>query len=165
MFGLHLLLAVGLAAFADALSPLGVLGAFALVYLVLRLGRELFGVRGYLVRLERGLGFVAWYALAVLEASRDVARIALRREVAPSPAVVAVKLASRDERLVTLVAALVTLTPGTLALDYDPETGEVFVHALNAATGDEVRQAVAELEGRLLAWLGRDKMEGSDHDG
>lgn len=152
MLGLHLLLAVALAAFADMLSPLGVLGAFALVHLVLRAGKSLFGVRGYVVRLEGGLRFAAWYLLEIVRASLQVARIVLRRKVSASPAVVAVRLETRDERFVTLIAALITLTPGTLALDYDVATGTLFVHALHAKTAEEVEQAVGDLEERLLDW-------------
>ena len=41
MLGLHILLAVGLAAFADALSPLGVVAAFLVIYVALRLAIDL----------------------------------------------------------------------------------------------------------------------------
>ena len=51
MLGLHILLAVGLAAFADALSPLGVVAAFLVIYVALRLAIDLLGIRRYLRRL------------------------------------------------------------------------------------------------------------------
>ena len=57
MLGLHILLAVGLAAFADALSPLGVVAAFLVIYVALRLAIDLLGIRRYLRRLELGTTF------------------------------------------------------------------------------------------------------------
>lgn len=165
MFGLHLILAVGLAAFAGAMTPHGVAGAFILVYLVLRAGGGLFGVRAYLGRFERGVGFAGWFVLEVLKASYHVARIILRRKVAVSPAVVEVRLRSRDERRVTVIAMLVTLTPGTLAIDCDAAGGVLFVHALNAASQAEVQRSVGELEARLLAWIGERGPVGGQHDG
>ena len=82
-----------------------------------------------------------------------VARIVLGREVAPQPAVVAMRLARRDERFATLLGCLLTLTPGTMALDYRPESGLMYIHALDARTAAEVEAGVRAIERRLLRWL------------
>ena len=153
MLGLHLLLAVGLAAYADALRPLGVFAAFVAVYLALRLAIDLLGIRRYLRRLELGTAFALWFVGEIFRASVGVARIVLGREVAPQPAVVAMRLARRDERFATLLGCLLTLTPGTMALDYCPETGHMFIHALDARSAAEVETGVREIERRLLRWL------------
>ena len=88
MLGLHILLAVGLAAFADALSPLGVVAAFLVIYVALRLAIDLLGIRRYLRRLELGTTFTLWFVAEIFKASLDVARIVLGRKVAPQPAVI-----------------------------------------------------------------------------
>jgi len=138
MLGLHLLLAVGLAAYADALRPLGVFAAFVAVYLALRLAIDLLGIRRYLRRLELGTAFALWFVGEIFRASVGVARIVLGREVAPQPAVVAMRLARRDERFATLLGCLLTLTPGTMALDYRPESGLMYIHVGDARTAAEV---------------------------
>ena len=153
MLGLHILIAIGLAAFAKALTPLGVLVAFALVYVTLRFAMELLGIRPYVRRLELGVMFAAWFAREVLKASLDVARIVLSRRVAPQPAVVALQLRNPDERVATLLGCLLTLTPGTMALDYRPESGLMYIHALDARTAAEVEAGVRAIERRLLRWL------------
>ena len=162
MLGVHILLAVGLAAFADALSPLGVAAAFALILAALHLGSALLGLRPYVIRLERGVGFAAWFALAVFKAVLGVARVVLAPRVEPRPAVVAIRLREPDARVATLLGCLLTLTPGTLALDYDAERGLMYVHALDAADAEEVETNVRAIEARLLAWLhaGRDATGG-----
>jgi multicomponent Na+:H+ antiporter subunit E len=153
MLGLHILLAVGLAAFIDALSPLGVLGAFIASYLALRLGADLLGLRRYVRRLELGARFVAWFTSEVLKASIDVARIVLARRVRPQPAIIRLKLQRPDDQIATLLGCLLTLTPGTLALDYAPESGLMYIHAIDATHIDDIESSVREIESRLLEWL------------
>ncbi|PKO56534.1 MAG: cation:proton antiporter, partial [Betaproteobacteria bacterium HGW-Betaproteobacteria-21] len=48
---------------------------------------------------------------------------------------------------------LLTLTPGTLALDYDPASGVLYVHALDAGSAAEIEEGVRNIEDRLLAWM------------
>ena len=153
MLGLHLLLAVGLAAYADALRPLGVFAAFVAVYLALRLAIDLLGIRRYVRRLELGSAFALWFVGEIFRASVGVARIVLDRAVAPQPAVVAMRLARRDERFATLLGCLLTLTPGTLALDYVAERGTMYIHAIDARDAEDVKDGVRAIESRLLAWL------------
>ncbi|MFN3984003.1 MAG: Na+/H+ antiporter subunit E [Rhodocyclaceae bacterium] len=153
MLGLHILIAVGIAAFANALDPLGIVGAFVLVYLVLKLGARLISVGNYLRRLELGVGFAVWFALEIVRASIDVARLVVSARVQPSPAVIKLCLEDRREGVATLIGLLLTLTPGTMALDYDPDTGEMYIHALDAASADKVELGIRELERRLLDWM------------
>lgn len=153
MAAFHLLLALGLAAFAKTLTPVGVSVAFGLVYIVLRTGGDLFGTRRYVARLELGTTFVLWFIVEVLKASIDVARLVLARRVEARPAVVAIRLQRPDDRLATLVGCLLTLTPGTLTLDYDPASGVLYVHALNANSAAEIEEGVRRIEDRLLAWM------------
>lgn len=153
MLGIHILLAVGIAAFADALSPLGVVGAFVLVYLVMKLTARLLRFGLYVKQFELGCGFVVWFSLEILKASIDVARLVLARQVKTSPAVVKVTLEARSEGLATVVALLLTLTPGTMAMDYDPDTGALYIHVLDTDSVQRVEDAVRQIESRLLAWI------------
>ncbi|MHB1375787.1 MAG: Na+/H+ antiporter subunit E [Thauera sp.] len=153
MLGVHILFAVGLAAFADALSPLGVIAAFLLIYGALRLAIDLLGIRSYLRRLELGTAFAFWFAGEIFRASIDVARVVLGRRVAPQPAVLRMRLARHDERFATLLGCLLTLTPGTMALDYAADSGVMYIHALDAHDADAVEASVRAIERRLLLWI------------
>lgn len=150
---LHLALAFGLAAFADMLSPLGVLATFMIVFGVLRLSGDLFGIRRYALRVEYGVRFVIWFIGEIFKASFDVARLVLRRRMKTRPAVVAIRLKRADDGIATLIGALVTLTPGTLALDYDRDGQLMYVHALDADSHDAVERGVRRIEFRLLRWI------------
>jgi multicomponent Na+:H+ antiporter subunit E len=153
LLGLHILLAVGIAAFANALDPFGIVGAFVLVYLVLKLGARLIRVGSYVKRLELGTGFVLWFALEVVKASIDVARLVVAGKVRTSPAVLRVTLEDRREGVATLIGLLLTLTPGTMALEYEPGSGVMFIHALDADSADKVEHGLREIERRLLDWM------------
>ena len=161
MLGLHILLAVGLAAFAGALSPLGVVAAFLVIYVALRLAIDLLGIRRYVRRLELGTAFGLWFVAEIFKATIDVARIVLARKVAPEPAVVRMRLARRDDRIATLLGCLLTLTPGTMALDYAPHSGLMYIHAIDARDADAVEAGVREIERRLLRWIDAGEPSGS----
>ena len=156
MLGLHLLLAVGLAAYADMLGPLGVTAAFVIIYVALRLAIDLLGIRRYLRRLELGTAFGLWFVAEVFKASLDVARIVLGRKVAPQPAVIVLRLARPDDRIATLLGCLLTLTPGTMALEYLPESGLMYIHAIDAKEAAAVEAGVRAIERRLLRWIDAD---------
>lgn len=153
MLGLHILLAVGLAAFAGAASPLGVAAAFLVIYGALRLARQLLGIERYLRRVELGVAFAIWFLGEIFRASLDVARIVLARDVAPQPAVIALRLHRPGDRFATVLGGLLTLTPGTMALDYRPQTGVMYIHALDAGSAESVEAGVRAIERRLLRWL------------
>lgn len=150
---LHLALAFGLAAFADVLSPLGLFATFMIVFGVLRLSGNLFGIRRYALRVEYGVRFVVWFVGEIFKASFDVARLVLRPGISTRPAVVAIRLKRADDGIATLIGALLTLTPGTLALEYDRESRMMYVHALDADSTDEVERGVRRIEFRLLRWI------------
>jgi multicomponent Na+:H+ antiporter subunit E len=136
---------------------LGVLVAAILVYLFLKLTAGMMGIRRYVRRVELGTSFVLWFALEVVKASVDVARVVFALGRAPRPAIVPIALARRDERIATLVGCLLTLTPGTMAIEYDADAGLMYVHALDAETVADVERGVRDIERRLLAWIDADE--------
>lgn len=154
MIYLHVLLAaLGSWALAGLSAP-GWLLCFAALYPLFRLlGLALEPCRLYAMRIEAGVIFVPWFVYKVFSASLDVAIIVLNPRRHIEPAVVLVSITTRDKRLVTLIGCLLTLTPGTLALDYRLRTGEMFVHVLDTQSVDSVQGAVAEIEQRLMRWV------------
>ena len=160
MFLLHLSLSLVLAALAGHLHGWGALSAFALLYLLCKLAWPSVRLRQYARRVELGSRFIPWFIGQVALASLQVARLVLARQVAVEPAIVAVRLRSRNANMVTLIGGLLTLTPGTLALDYDEEQGLLYIHTLDARRREDVTEILIELERRLLAWLDAGKAEG-----
>jgi multicomponent Na+:H+ antiporter subunit E len=158
---LHLLAAAVVAWQLLGLNPLTWLLAIIAFYPVIKLlGLVIPALRVYSRRFEAGMIFVPWFAWKIIYASWDVARIVLNPQRQVSPAVVSVTLRTEDKRLITLLACLVTLTPGTLALDYRGKL--LYIHVLDTSSVDSVQQAMTEIETRVLAWV---YPKGGRHDG
>lgn len=73
-----------------------------------------------------------------------VIKVTLAREVRVSPGVLAVPLRLRSPAGITLLADMVTLTPGTTSLHVSPDRTTLYVHALDAGDPEAVRQSIAE---------------------
>lgn len=158
---LHMLLAAVLAAALAVLSPLYWLVAFAALYPLFKLcGLFHHASRLYAMRIEAGLVFVPWFTGQIFSASLDVAKIVLNPRYQIESAVIRVPVQTRDKRLITVIGCLLTLTPGTLALDYRARTGDMFVHVLDTRSAESIVTAVSDIERRLMRWvrpLGGDK--------
>lgn len=154
MLYLHLLLASVMAVALAALKPFYWLIAFAALYPLFRLAGLVHPAsRLYALRIEAGLIFVPWFTWQVFRASVDVGKIVLSPRCRVQPAVVSVPVHTRDKRLITLLGCLLTLTPGTLALDFHAGSGQMFVHVLDARSAASVSAAVREIERRLMRWV------------
>jgi multicomponent Na+:H+ antiporter subunit E len=153
MLAVHLLLAALLAIAVGRLTPSGLVVAWLVVYFVLKLFQVRPRIGRHVRWLERGSAFMAWFIVEIFKASIDVARIVFAPQVHCEPAVVEVQLRCRDDNIATLVGCLLTLTPGTLAMDYARDSGTMFVHVLHATSLASVEGAVHEIEARLLDWL------------
>jgi multicomponent Na+:H+ antiporter subunit E len=72
------------------------------------------------------------------------------------PGVIAVPLDAKTDAEITLLANLITLTPGTLSLDLSPDRGVLYVHTMYIDQDDVERarrQIKDNLERRVLELL------------
>jgi multicomponent K+:H+ antiporter subunit E len=82
-------------------------------------------------RIGRVLRFTALVLWDIVVANLAVARIVLDPRARPQPAWVPVPLALRDPTAISLLATIITTTPGTVSCVVDDERGEILVHALD----------------------------------
>lgn len=85
-----------------------------------------------LVRPWRALRFLGVFAVDIFTANWRVARQVIGPLCHLSPALVEVPLDLRDPFLATLLGSIVSLTPGTVAIDVDRQSWILRVHALDA---------------------------------
>ncbi len=74
----------------------------------------------------------------------DVIKATLSPEIRARPGVVAVPLRLRSKAGVTLLADMVTLTPGTTALHVSEDRSILYVHVMNIESPEAVRQSIAD---------------------
>jgi len=66
------------------------------------------------------------------------------------PGIIAVPLRAKTDVEITLLANLITLTPGTLSIDVSDDRSTLFVHGLHITSPDSLRAQVRRLEDRVL---------------
>ena len=99
------------------------------------------------VRLERvpkALGLLLYFLKEILLSNAAVARSLLSPVSSLSPGIVAVPLDLKSDAGITVLANLVTLTPGTLSLDVSPDRRTLYVHALHVEDPEDFRREVKE---------------------
>lgn len=99
------------------------------------------GIRAIPWALRYGVVFLT----ELLTANVDVAYRVLAPSMPITPEVIEVPLRVESDLAVTTIANSITLTPGTLTMDYDSETNTLYVHAISG----ENREAVV---GPIRTW-------------
>jgi len=86
----------------------------------------------------------------IVVANLAVARIVLSPASNPQPAWVPVALEVQHPTAITLLASIITMTPGTVSCVVDEQRGEILVHALDC---DDVAAMAADIKARYEAPL------------
>lgn len=130
----------------------GVLVGIVLVAVLTPAGRAFRSTHRVGVRPLAAVRFAVVFLFEVARANVIVAwQVATWRSQRFREAVLAVPTQLRSPGLVTLLADCVSLTPGTLTLDTDPDRHVLYIHALHIDDdGTSVRNAVARFE-RMIA--------------
>lgn len=105
----------------------------------------------------RILGFACWFAWQVVLSNIAVLRDNLTPGQDSAPGIVRCATRCQGDGELTLLAALITLTPGTLTLGTTREEGErvLFVHGMYAASAEALRTELEDMETRMLRALRR----------
>ncbi len=154
VFLLNLLLALLWAAAVGSVDPAHLVVGFAAGYLVLWLARPALGPTTYFSKLPQAIGFAAFFLWELLLSNLRVAWDVLTPRAYRRPGVVAVPLDADTDAEITLLANLVTLTPGSLSLDVSPDRRTLYVHAMFVDDPEKVRREIKDgFERRVLELL------------
>jgi multicomponent Na+:H+ antiporter subunit E len=151
VFAAHLLLALGWAAIQGSFTSGTLAAGFALGWVALWVVRPLYGPTDYFGKLRDVAGLIVFFAAELVASSLRVAHDVLTPAHRSRPGVLGVPLDAQTPLEITLVANLVTLTPGTLSLDVSDDRRTLWVHAMFIDDPDAVRRALKEgMEQRVL---------------
>jgi len=154
MFAGNLLLALGWVAMSGNFDIVNLLVGFAFGYLVLFLLQRVIGRSRYFTRTFGLVRFVGFYAVEVVRANVRVAHDVVTPGYRVKPGIVAVPLDARTAVEITLLSNLITMTPGSLAVDVADDRSVIYVHAMYLDDPDELRRQIKEdLERRVLELL------------
>jgi multicomponent Na+:H+ antiporter subunit E len=127
---IHVLLALAWAALSGNLSPENLVGGFLLGYILLWLSRRALGCTGYVTKVPQVASFILYFLVELFKANLRVAFEVLTPNQRMRPAIVAVPLSIHRDVEITLLAHLITLTPGTLSLDVSSDKRVLYVHSM-----------------------------------
>jgi len=128
------------------------LGYFILLALVR--GRVL-GTSPYIGRVHRVAGLAAFFLWELIRANLRLALDVATPSFHMKPGIVAVPLDATKDSEVLLLAMLINLTPGSVALDVSPDRRIMYVHVMYIDTPDAARAEIKNgFERRVLEVLG-----------
>lgn len=105
----------------------------------------------YFRKVPEAIGFLGFFLKELVVSSLRVAWDVVTPRLRMRPAILAVPLDAKTDAEITLLACLVTLTPGTLTLDVSPDRRHIFIHALFVRDYEEARAAIKDgVERRIL---------------
>ena len=151
-----------------ALDPMSILGEF-IIGLGLGLPvafafRRFYAERTALTRNVRALPYATLYVgvflKELLTANVDVAYRVLAPSMPIEPDVVVVPLRVETDAAITTIANSITLTPGTLTMDYDDETNTLYVHGITGRNREAVVEPIRTWEDYALVIFDEERKPG-----
>lgn len=147
----NLVLAFTWAAVSGTFSLLNVLFGFVVGGLAIALMREQVGRPTYFRRALLVAQLAVIFLFELTKSSVRVAAIVLAPSRDLAPAIIAYPLTVDRDVEITLLANLITLTPGTLSLDVSDDRRTLFIHSIDVPDVDGLVQEIKEtFERRIM---------------
>jgi multicomponent Na+:H+ antiporter subunit E len=129
----------------------GLVVGLPVAYVFRRLYADIFVLRWSL----RGVSYAMLYVLAFIREAVVSSLDVTYRVLAPSqpiePEVILIPLRVRTDLGVTTIANSITMTPGSLTLDYDSEENALYVHVIDGSHPEDIVAPIRDWEDYALA--------------
>ena len=143
-FLLNLLLALAWVSLTGQFVVSNFLVGFGLGYLLLWLDQSVSKPSGYFFKVPKVLGLLSFFVWELIKANLRVAYDVVSPWQRMRPGVVAVPLDVKSEPEITLLANLITLTPGTLSLDVSTDRKVLYVHSMYIDDVNEFKRQIKD---------------------
>lgn len=151
---LNILFALGWVAMTGDTSTTALIFGFILGFGILLLLRPVLPETPYFSRLKHTTLFIIFFLKEMLVSSVKVAYDVLTPKHTSRPGVIGIPLEAKTDFEITLLANLITLTPGTLSLDISEDRKTLYIHAMFLDDPDELRNEIKDkLERPMLELL------------
>ncbi|NJR13691.1 MAG: Na+/H+ antiporter subunit E [Phyllobacteriaceae bacterium] len=112
---------------------------FAMGALTLFLMREQLGADRYFRRVRRTMSLIRLFIKELIMSAVRVAVLVLKRDMGLKPGIFAYQTELRSDAEITLLANMITLTPGTLTVDVSDDRRTLFIHAVDCSDPEAAR--------------------------
>jgi len=96
----------------------------------------------YMNRTWAIIKLIVLFIIELIKANIDVIKIVLNPRLNNQPGIVAVKTSLKSDVEITLLAALISLTPGTTSMDFSADGKTIYVHSLDVTDKDEMIEEI-----------------------
>jgi multicomponent Na+:H+ antiporter subunit E len=142
LFLLNLILALIWAALQGALNATNFVIGFLVSAAVIYVFRQMFFEPRYFTKTGLAVKLVLVFFRELIKANLSVLRIVFSPRLRVRSGVIAVPTELRSDVALTMLANMITLTPGTLTLDISPDRRYLFVHTLNLDDPEGVKREI-----------------------
>lgn len=143
LFLTNILLALAWGAVTGSFSEVNLAFGFVLAFGALYLIREQVGTAAYYQRIGKAVGLAATFVYELILSAWRVATIVMRPKIELEPGIIAFPLTVDTDFEITMLANLITLTPGTLSVDVSEDRKTLFIHCIDVpdpqATIDDIK--------------------------
>jgi multicomponent Na+:H+ antiporter subunit E len=142
LFLLNLLLALTWAALQGELSAINLAFGFLLSGAIIYIFRQMFFMPLYFRKAGLAVKLAIVFFKELVKSNLSVLRVVMSPRLRVSSGVIALPTELRNDVALTLLANMITLTPGTLTLDISPDRRYLFVHTLNLDDPEDVKREI-----------------------
>ncbi|SCB14374.1 Na+/H+ antiporter subunit E [Rhizobium hainanense] len=151
LFVFNLLLAIVWVAITGSTSFVNLVFGFLLAAIALAIVRSSYGGVLYLGRIRRILMLLLVFVCELAKSVWAVAVTVMSPRMDVKPGIFAFPLTVDRDFEITLLANLITLTPGTLSVDVSDDRKTLYVHALDCSDPEAIRRSIADgFERRIM---------------
>ena len=136
-FLLNILLALAWAALTGDFSPINLLGGFVFGYAGLWVMQFVMKSSSYFVKIPQVILFILYYTTELVKANVRMAYHVLAPADKMHPGIIGIPLDITSDVQITLLANMITLTPGTLTLDVSTDRKVLYVHSIQVTSAED----------------------------
>ena len=140
----NIMLAVSWAALTGEVTALSLAVGFVFGFVILYAVRRLLRPSRYFEKLWQSVKLASLFAWELLLANLRIAYEVVTPSQKMKPGVVAIPLDAETDAEITLLANLITLTPGTLSLDVSDDRRVLYIHAMYVDDAEELRRSIKD---------------------
>lgn len=139
----------------------GLVVGLPIAFVFRRLYAETISVRLSLRVAPYAVLYVLTFSKEILLANLDVTYRVLAPSMPIEPEVILIPLRVQTDLGVTTIANSITITPGTLTLDYDPEENAVYIHVIDGRDPESIVKPIRQWEDYALVIFNEELSPGS----
>lgn len=142
----NLLIAVTWMLLQNSLTFSNFLFGYIIGILVLYLLREFLGFDFYFRRVWAFIKLLYIFIIELVKANIDVAKLVMSRSLNNDPGIFEMDTELESDVEIATLAAMISLTPGTISMDFSKDSRKIYIHALDVPDKEE---AIADIKTTL----------------